>query len=186
MTTRREFARNLLGTLAAVAVLGMSKCAEGGANAMLNSLRNVLKAVDKALQSLTLLGALLPDIVHTVAAYLTAVTQFVDDAATILEDAAKSAAQKASDILAMVGKVILPAINNPQVTQILALVDAALNLFLAFFGGSTKQPRGAAQAKVPGEMRLSDSDRRYLETIEGLAVAERTAVAQWAEKAGGH
>lgn len=170
-TDRRQFLQRALSFLGLVIsaplLLSLSQC-RSNENEALNSLRNILNAVDSALKALIALG-LAHDTILAAAKYLESVTTFVNTAAETLEDAALSTAQKAAKILQAGNNVALQHFDDPKVRNILQTVQAAVAAFLSFF-----------QPAKPTEVKVEPRTKKVLDDIEQDAQKENADIVKWA------
>lgn len=168
---RRQFVQKTISfvglAIASPLLLSLSQC-NSDENKALNSLRNILNAVESALKALIALG-LAHDTIQTAAKYLESVTTFVNTAAETLEDAALNAAQKAAKILDLGAKVTLPHVDDPKVQSILQTVQGAVAAFLSFF-----------QPSNPTEVKLEPRSKSLLDDIEHDAQKDQADVVKWA------
>jgi hypothetical protein len=117
------------------------------------------------------MGGLVADVISLAAAYLSAVAQFVDDTAHLLENEALSMADKAKQIITWGTALGVPHVNNPTVQTALMLVATAVDKFLSFW-----------RPTPPSEVKLTDEVRRTLVSIEKEAETDKGLVAKWAGK----
>lgn len=180
--SRREFGR--LGSLGMGSLLLSSWMSCEKSNDLISSLRGISQAAKKALTALSLLSGLLPDVVSTAADYLIKVFNFVDGVGRILEDESAQAVDKARQILAMAGGLILPVIP-PPVGPILQSVAAAVNHFLSFFGTDVDHASAVARSQVSNvpNMNFTSKQKAELEAIEKDALQGRDDVKDWQRKA---
>lgn len=179
---RREFGRLSSLGLASWLLSGWMACNK--ASDLIQSLRQILGAVEAALAALSLFQGLLPDVVTTVAGYLRGVTDFVNKVANLLEDETQSALDKARQILSWATPLVVPTIPDERVAKLIRAVAAAVDKFLSFFG--TDQAHAAQMArsmpKVP-DLAFSDKDRQLLKTIPPQAITDQHSVENWQKTA---
>lgn len=182
--TRRRFGLQLGGAFASLLLLPGLQCNK--ASDLIQSLRQILQAVEKALSLLAMLGGLLPAVVNDVAKYLLGVLDYVDKVATLLEDETQSAADKARQILNWATALAVPKIPDERVATIVKAVAGAVDHFLSFFGtdqaGAGVLARSQAPPKVPN-LSFSDKERQQLKAIAPDAMRDERAVEDWQKKA---
>lgn len=180
--TRRRFGLGLGGLVASLLILPGLQCNKTGD--LIQSLRQILQAVEKALGLLSLLQGLLPDVVNMAAKYLLDVLDYVNKVANLLEDETQSAADKARQILSWATSLTVPKIPDQRVATIIAAVAGAVDHFLSYFG--TSQAGAGAQARSvvnPPNLTFTDKEKKQLQDIPPNAMTDQRAVEDWQKRA---
>jgi hypothetical protein len=155
-----------------IAVLPMLGCGE---KSVIDSLRTILRTVEKALDKFYSMTGLGSAIIQTVKDYLQKVTNFVGQAVAILEDDSIQNADKASQLLQLASLIVMPTLPNQTAQAVLITVNNAVQLFLALF-----KDKSTSELSSFG---LSDTEKMELDILENESAVDRLAIGKWAEEA---
>lgn len=166
---RREFSKKSLTFVALGFIFPLLSCGESEA---LTSLRNILRSIEKAVESLASVQGLLPEVIREIRQYLTTVANFVEKVSDILGNEKMSDADKASNIVNLASTVVVPNITNANAAAIILTVVAAFNAFMALF-----------KSRGNGSFSMNDTEKEALVQIQTEAMEVKTTVRDWANDA---